>query len=215
MPRAVEDKGDIGVAETLTPSKINGVGTQFESDTALQEYSTDGLNVEPRSEAGGSAEIAGASCKPVDGSSDDSHLEIGVIERAAFEATTIIDATVDLNAQGAPKLGKVPSSIRIQENVPKLKFRRGQAGIGHGAGWSSLGERLMPRSQDEEYEEKGTRIRCAHGSLRDLARANGSRLSCGRRTRWRKAVERQTKRLAGEATQFLPTREPPSASSAC
>ena len=29
---------------------------------------------------------------------------------------------------------------------------------------------------------------------------NGLRLSCGRRTRWRKAAERQTKRLASEAT---------------
>jgi len=29
---------------------------------------------------------------------------------------------------------------------------------------------------------------------------NGSRLSCGRNTRWRKAAERQTKRLAREAT---------------
>src|SRR5438067_7652870 len=44
---------------------------------------------------------------------------------------------------------------------------------------------------------------------------NGSRLSCGRNGRWRKAVERQTKRLAGEATQFLPTCERPPASSAC
>ena len=179
MPRAVEDKGDIGVAETLTPSKINGVGTQFESDTALQEYSTDGLNVEPRSEAGGSGETVGASCKPVDSSSDDSHLEIGVMERAAFEATTIIDATVGRNAQDASKLGEVSSSIGGQENAPKLKLRRGQTGIGHSARCSSLGERLMPRSQDEEYQEKGTRIRCAHGSLSDLPQPNGSRLGCG------------------------------------
>jgi len=172
MPRAVEDEGDIGVAETLTPSNINGVGTQFERDTALQEYSTDGLNVEPRSEAGGSAEIAGASCKPVDDSSDDSHLEIGVIERAAFEATTIIDAAVGLNAQDPPELAKVPSGVSSQENVAKLKLRRGQARIGHRARWSSLGERRLPRSQDEEYEEKGTRIRGAHGSLGDLPRPN-------------------------------------------
>jgi hypothetical protein len=34
--------------------------------------------------------------------------------------------------------------------------------------------------------------------------ANESRLSCGRRARRRKAVERQTQRLAGEATQFFP-----------
>src|SRR5438309_11806092 len=44
---------------------------------------------------------------------------------------------------------------------------------------------------------------------------NGSRLSCGRNTRGRKALERQTKRLAGEATQFFPTCERPAASSAC
>src|SRR2546421_1256037 len=44
---------------------------------------------------------------------------------------------------------------------------------------------------------------------------NASRLSCGRHTDGRKAVEQQTKRLAGEATQFLPTCERPAASSAC
>jgi len=31
---------------------------------------------------------------------------------------------------------------------------------------------------------------------------NGSRLNCGRNARGRKAVEPQTKRLAGEGTQF-------------
>src|SRR5207249_1459966 len=49
----------------------------------------------------------------------------------------------------------------------------------------------------------------------DNAQPNGSRLSCGRGTRWRKAVEPQTKRLDGEATQLLPTCERPTASSAC
>src|SRR5438874_1441009 len=44
---------------------------------------------------------------------------------------------------------------------------------------------------------------------------NGSRLSCGRMVRRRKAVERQIKRLAGEATQFFPPGERPPASSAC
>jgi len=34
---------------------------------------------------------------------------------------------------------------------------------------------------------------------------NGSRLSCGRSARGRKELERQTKRLASEAPQFLPT----------
>src|SRR2546430_11509745 len=43
---------------------------------------------------------------------------------------------------------------------------------------------------------------------------NGSRLSCGRNACRRKEVEPQTKRLAGEATQFFP-HERPAASSAC
>src|SRR2546427_5520656 len=42
---------------------------------------------------------------------------------------------------------------------------------------------------------------------------NGSRLSCGRNARWRKAVEPQIKRLAGEATQFF-RQQRPAASSA-
>src|SRR2546422_5381958 len=49
----------------------------------------------------------------------------------------------------------------------------------------------------------------------DGALPNGSRLSCGRNARWRKAVERQKKKLAGEATQIFLTGERPSASSAC
>ena len=44
---------------------------------------------------------------------------------------------------------------------------------------------------------------------------NGSRLSCGRNTPGRKKMEPQTERLAGEATQFLPTCERSAASSAC
>jgi len=43
---------------------------------------------------------------------------------------------------------------------------------------------------------------------------NGSRLSCGRNGRRRKAAGRQKKRLAGEGTQFYP-RGRPAASSAC
>ena len=41
--------------------------------------------------------------------------------------------------------------------------------------------------------------------LRNVLPPNGSRLSCGRKARTRKAVERQIKRLVGEATQFFPT----------
>ena len=44
---------------------------------------------------------------------------------------------------------------------------------------------------------------------------NGSRLSCGRNRPWRKEVEAQRKRLAAEATQFVPTCARPPASSAC
>ena len=48
-----------------------------------------------------------------------------------------------------------------------------------------------------------------------VAPSNGSRLSCGRNACRRNAVEPQTKRLGGEATQVFPTCERPSASSAC
>ncbi len=46
-----------------------------------------------------------------------------------------------------------------------------------------------------------------HKDLRqeEGAPPNGSRLSCGRSARGRKAVKRQTKRRASEAAQFLPT----------
>ncbi len=47
-----------------------------------------------------------------------------------------------------------------------------------------------------------------------LPRPNGSRLSCGRRARGRKAAERQTKKLAGDAKQLFPTCGRPPASSA-
>src|SRR6266480_534125 len=50
---------------------------------------------------------------------------------------------------------------------------------------------------------------------RPVGPPNGSRLSCGRRARWRKAVEPQKKRLGGEATELFPTCERPPASSAC
>ncbi len=46
-------------------------------------------------------------------------------------------------------------------------------------------------------------------------RPNGLRLSCGRNARARKEVEPQTKRLASDGTQFLPTCARPAASSAC
>src|SRR2546422_11290319 len=66
--------------------------------------------------------------------------------------------------------------------------------------------------------ERAEESRDGQGALfvgASVAPPNGSRLSCGRRARWRKALERQKKRLAGEATQFLPTCARPAASSAC
>src|SRR2546428_498902 len=54
-----------------------------------------------------------------------------------------------------------------------------------------------------------------HSEVVVLKPPNGSRLSCGRKARRRKAVEAQRKRLAGEATQLFPTGERPPASSAC
>ena len=41
--------------------------------------------------------------------------------------------------------------------------------------------------------------------MKILPLPNGSRLSCGRSAGGRKEVERQTRRLVGEATQFFPT----------
>src|SRR2546422_11429042 len=61
-------------------------------------------------------------------------------------------------------------------------------------------------TQSGKKQPKRSRARRAHLYL---APPNGSRLSCGRNGRGRKAVERQTKRLAGEATQFLPTCDAP------
>src|SRR5947207_15312218 len=66
-------------------------------------------------------------------------------------------------------------------------------------------------AQSERLVEPTTNsCECSH-----VPPPNGSCLSCGRNARRRKAVERQTKRLAGEGTQFFPTGERPAASSAC
>ena|SRR5438105_664594 len=78
--------------------------------------------------------------------------------------------------------------------------------------------REQPRDQCSDRSnpdggDHGTTVKCVHG-LSGAPLPNGSRLSCGRNDRWRKAVEPQTKRHAGEATQFFP-QERPAASSAC
>ena len=60
-------------------------------------------------------------------------------------------------------------------------------------------------TDDERGSERdGYRSRSKGHSDRAVL-PNGSRLSCGRRARGRKAVEAQITRLAGEAAQFFPT----------
>ena len=76
--------------------------------------------------------------------------------------------------------------------------------VGRSLGWAPKeGEDVWISRLDNDRK-------CGHTAL-----PNGSRLSCGRNARGRKAVERQRKRLAGAATQFFPTWERPAASSAC
>ncbi len=57
--------------------------------------------------------------------------------------------------------------------------------------WGDRREDLCRKRQDRESHHR-------------VCLPNGSRLTCGRNRRWRKEVEAQRKRLAGEATQFFP-----------
>src|SRR5207244_6333233 len=79
-----------------------------------------------------------------------------------------------------------------------------------------LGAILIPPSLEARHapRDEVQRMLRSHGNPLSLL-PNGSRLSCGRNARRRKAVQRQKKKLAGEATQFFPTGERPAASSAC
>src|SRR5205823_22655 len=88
---------------------------------------------------------------------------------------------------------------------------------------ASRGCRTCATARDQEPEDKREDLPFENSSDLPSHRGcdshawlpNGSRLSCGRNVRGRKAVERQTKRLASEATQFFSTCERPTASSAC
>src|SRR5690348_4429797 len=64
-----------------------------------------------------------------------------------------------------------------------------------------------------KYRDQPVGAGCGLSVIR-RGRLTESRLSCGHSARGRKAVERQTTRLASEATQFFPTCERPAASSA-
>jgi len=82
----------------------------------------------------------------------------------------------------------------------------------------SAGERQLKAARQaggpaRAPERRLVGMACSYEQYTPLS--NGSRLSCGRHARGRKAVERQTERLAGEATQLFLTCERPAASSAC
>jgi len=120
-------------------------------------------------------------------------------------------------------------NVAVVRDPLLLRRRRG-----HGLLSLELGQPLTSsRSRMASRSSDGTCAAIALGTRHDNAKAsrsmraldmmsssrmlrpNGSRLSCGRSARGRKELEPQTKRLASEATQFLPTCERPAASSAC
>src|SRR5207244_8990737 len=76
-----------------------------------------------------------------------------------------------------------------------LRFPAGRGrGEANGVTWDDLGL--------EKYSVEMHSV-----PRRAVVLPNGSRLSCGRNARGRKAVQRQIKRLVGEATQFFLTCE--------
>src|SRR3989442_13742707 len=101
--------------------------------------------------------------------------------------------------------------------------------VGHGHGncgrWEAPEIRVAYEGRDPFSLRGNTEALCErnprraedflHGPDGGVALPNGSALSCGRNARGRKALHRRKKRLASEATQFLPTCERPPASSAC
>src|SRR5213594_1791272 len=111
---------------------------------------------------------------------------------------------------------RTTNQIREQVEAPGRRWRL--------ASWRSWREYSSPQG-GRWPPRRGHEVRLLLGLELDLVgcchsqhvarRPNGSRLSCGRNRRWRKAVEPQKKRPASEATQFLPACERPPASSAC
>ena len=86
--------------------------------------------------------------------------------------------------------------------------------------WSRLSVRSGGTRDDEscDHRRRGRKWGAAQGSssvVHGGGRPNGSRFSCGRNARGCKEPERQTKRLASEATQLLSNGERPPASTAC
>src|SRR6266550_4629226 len=91
------------------------------------------------------------------------------------------------------KSGGISDTVRQVGGRPAL----GSGGIP--AAWRS-----QPRCNSRR---RSRHLPVVDRSLKGLP-PNGSRLSCGRNARRRKEVEPQTKRLAGEATQFFPQEAP-------
>src|SRR5881296_3942545 len=76
----------------------------------------------------------------------------------------------------------------------------------------ALGRDLERSTSVPERDPPAQRAACDSSDLDKtphLRPPNGSRLSCGRNSRWRKATGQQKQRLGGEATQFfLPCERP-------
>jgi len=116
-----------------------------------------------------------------------------------------------------PTRRRIPSTVRIS---PSRRFPSGEDMLN----CHVVGARNAPQGPATERPHASVdgiarqqRSRYNEHSLGNggSAPSNGSRLSCGRNDRGRKAAERQTKKLASEGTQFFPTCERPAASSAC
>ncbi len=107
-------------------------------------------------------------------------------------------------------LGRCQWAATRQKDVRGAASR--SAAVGCGARRTDPPSGAAARGVPRTHPTKGLTKGCLWGGS---APPNGTRLSCGRKARGRKVVEPQIKRLAGEATQFFPTGERPSASSAC
>src|SRR6266705_3325106 len=123
------------------------------------------------------------------------------------------------SAEGAPSMSRTHSRAvcapSSQVFLGVLALRRSKYMMSHLANGASVSTGKSSLAS----EPMGLRHSTIDLGLPESALAcqppNGSRLSCGRKARGRKAVERQIKRLGGEATQFLHACARPSASSAC
>ncbi len=141
---------------------------------------------------------------------------------------TVPDAGDSEQSRYKPRHRTVPSTTMISEsltpgpNQPSMRTRPAgawaaggaQTGGGETVALGGVWARAVAGTVDETAAASSELLAKILNRCMWEPRPNGSRLSCGRSARGRKALERQTKRLAGEATQFFPYERPP-ASSAC